>query len=300
MPVEHQQDPSQDDGRKSAQAIWAELDAEDSGQEPVVADDATTDGEGDHPKEPAPKQVEQQPTNEQPKGPAGTVLSDEERALLKQIPEVVQLVKATVGRVGSIQSQLATMGKVAATQQGAGDKPSEQQISKAAANPEKWDALKKDFPDWAEGVEALLSTRIPSASPAVDPQALAKQIEGQFAQRLQQQREEDAMETVSMFDADWKSKAASKEFSDWIKTQPAEYQQRALNTWKPTEILRTMKDFDAARQPAPAQKPDPRLSKSVIPRAASRPNLAKPVEEMSDKEYWAYLDAQDKRQSRAA
>lgn len=302
MPLQHEEEgaPVADEARNAARAIWAELDAEEAAGVAPAGDEPAAEAPAATGSEPAPRQDEQQQAAPIERSPTGTALSDEERALLRQIPDVVQLVKATVGRVGSIQSQLAHMGKVAATQQGAGEKPSQQQITNASASPEKWEGLKKDFPDWAEGVEALLSARIPSAPPAVDPQALARHVEGQIAQRLQSQREEDAMEVVSSFDADWKAKAGSEEFAKWIGAQPAEYRDRALASWKPSEILRTMRDFDAASRPAPTHQPNPRLAKSVLPRAASRVSLTKPVEEMTQAEYWAYLDAQEAKNARAA
>lgn len=298
MPLEDEQEAvdAGDGAKKAAQAIWDELDREDSGDEGAA--DQAPRGEPAQEGQ-APRQVEPQQASTQDRSPAGTALSDEERALLRQIPDVVQLVKATVGRVGSIQSQLATMGKAAA-QQSAGPAPTAKQIDKAAVSPEKWEALKKDFPDWAEGVEAYVASRTPSASPAVDPQALARHIEGQLAKRLQAQREEDAMEVVSAFDADWQKKASTQEFRAWIESQPAEYQQRALSTWKPSEILATMRDFDASmKQQKPAAQPKARLASTVIPRATSRPNLSKPVEEMTPGEYWAYLDSQEAKQARA-
>jgi hypothetical protein len=282
--------------RTAARAIWDELEAEESGagQPPPEAPEA----------QPAPSTTEPQPEAGQPAAEAppekiaGSPLSDEERALLRQIPEVVQLVRSTVGRVGSLQSELAKLGKQAAAATGAGAAPTATAIDKAAASPEKWEALKKDFPDWAEGVESYVSTRIPSApqQPAFDPNEIRKQIASEFESK----RQEDAMEVVALFDSKWREKAGSQEFKAWLDAQPPEYRQRALSTWKPSEILSTVRAFDAAHKQPPAKPaPNPRLRGATIPSGTSRVNLTKPVDEMTPQEYWAYLDAQETRQQRA-
>lgn len=277
----------QEQNRNEAQAIWEELEKED---EAIAAGDIPAPVRGE--PEPAPESVAPQP---EPTKAATSPLSDEDRALLKQIPEVMQLVKSTVGRVGSLQSELAKLGKAAAANQGSGEvKPTAGQIDKAAVSPEKWEALKKDFPDWAEGVEAYVATRVPSAQPTqrID-------VDKEVSVRLEKARQEDALEIVGLFDEHWKAKAATQEFAAWIQKQPVEYQQRALSTWKPSEILKTMRDYDkhvesskSGNQP----RTNSRLAAAAIPRATSKVNIQKPLDEMSKEEYWAYLDQQDAKQ----
>jgi tryptophanyl-tRNA synthetase len=198
-----------------------------------------------------------------------------------------------------VAAALAKLGKEAAAFTGAGAAPTAKAIDKAAASPEKWEALKKDFPDWAEGVESYVSARIPSApqQQAFDPSEIRQQITTEFEGK----RQEDAMDVVALFDPKWRDKAGSTEFKTWLDAQPPEYRQRALSTWKPSEILSTVRAFDAAhKQPAPAKPaPNPRLRGATIPSGTSRVNLTKPVDEMTPQEYWAYLDQQDTRQQRA-
>jgi len=289
---EQRQDAAHLKESQAARAIWEELDREDAGQE----------ASGDQPQDegqPAPSTTEQpagRPANEAPRVIAGSPLSDEDRALLRQIPEVMNLVKSTVGRVGSLQSELAKIGKASAAQ-APGPAPTGTAIDAAARSPEKWEALKKDFPDWAEGVEAYVSSRTPSAAPqpAVDVDAIKTEVANEFEAK----RREDALEVVAIFDADWQKKAGTPEFRQWIDAQSPEYRQRALNTWKASEILATVRAFDASRKPAAPAAPNPRLRGATIPNGTARVNLSKPVEEMTPQEYWAHLEAQDRKNQHA-
>jgi hypothetical protein len=164
------------------------------------------------------------------------------------------------------------------------------------ARPE-WQQLKEDFPDWAEGVEAYVSSRTPSAAPqpAVDVDAIKTEVANEFEAK----RREDALEVVAIFDADWQKKAGTPEFRQWIDAQSPEYRQRALNTWKASEILATVRAFDASRKPAAPAAPNPRLRGATIPNGTARVNLSKPVEEMTPQEYWAHLEAQDRKNQHA-
>lgn len=276
-PEEHQ---------KQAQAIWAELDKEDgsAGDEPPERSEPA-------PKdvEPEPKEAEGQKPKEEPKQAA---FSDDERALLRQIPEVISVLKSTVGRVGSLQSELAKIGKAAASD-GAGEQPTDRQIDKAAGDPAKWAALKKDFPDWAEGVEAFVSTRVPSA-PQID---FDKEVGARVDQRfnsVEAARREEQMDLVSLFDPEWEKKKDSPEFSKWLASQPADYQQVAGSTWKPKEVLRILKDFDQSMEKQGAPKRSSKLSGAELPRSgASKATPTKTWDEMTPEEQWAALDREE-------
>lgn len=297
MPTEAQTQDTQlspEEAGKQAQAIWNELDQEDQS---IAA--------GDPPPEkaeptPAAKAVEQAPV------PAPQVggLSDQERAMLGQIPDLVNAVKTTIGRVGSLQSELVKIGNAAAVR--ADDSPTQHQIEKAAASKAKWEALQKDFPDWAEGVEALVSSRVPS-TPSIDwdkevgarVAAALQPIQGDAAAR-EAIKQELAIEVVEAIDENWKEVPKHPQFDTWLKTKDAAYQHRANNSWKPTDVLRVIRDFrKEVVDTAPAAKPN-KLSQAALPRGTSKVNIQKPVEEMDANEYWHYLDEQDRRAERAA
>lgn len=224
-------------------------------------------------------------------------LSDEERALLKQIPELVHLVKTTVGRVGSLQSELQRIGKAAAAQ--AADSPTDRQINQAAGDPEAWKKLKEDFPDWAEGVESLIAARIPSAQPQVEIDKVLDERIARIKAEWRAEREREAEEEIAEERPDWKEVVSSKEFADWLMQQPASYAKRALESNRPSVVLKVLSDFDKSRkQPKQEQRPN-RLASAAIPSGSAKPNITKSVEDMTPEEYWAYLGEQERKAARA-
>lgn len=259
---------------RTPEQVWEELDKEGSAE--------TVSPEPE-------KQADAEPAQGQDERGA---LSPEERDLLRQIPDLVHLVKSTVGRVGSLQSELQKIGRAAASQ--AADAPTDKQISQASGNPEAWKRLKEDFPDWAEGVEALVASRV-SSIPRQEVD-LDKALEERLAKvkaEWQAEREREAEEEIAEERPDWKTVVTSKPFADWLMQQPAEYTKRALEAWKPRAVLKVLSDYENAKKPAS------RLATATIPKGSSKANIAKSVEDMSPEEYWNYLNEQERKSARA-
>lgn len=280
---------------KTAQEIWDELEAEEESgaqapeehkAEPEQSEQAhAEESDGEQPE----GQAQATPASSSTSAPQAP-LSEEHVALLKQIPELTHLVKTTIGRVGSLQSELQRIGHAAA--KSAGDSPSAGQINAASSDPKSWAKLKEDFPDWAEGVEAFVSSRIPSAPPKVD-------LGAELTPHVERIRQELAVETVAAFEPDWESTVTSQAFKKWFRSQPADYQKRAGESWRPQEVLATIRDFRSASQPQDAAPAKRNLAAASIPKSVSKPNIRKPVDEMSPQEYWRYLDEQESKSQRA-
>jgi hypothetical protein len=266
--------------------IWSELDAaESAGENPPEEQQAHTES------------AQKQEEKAEEKAAPAQALSDEERAMLRQLPELVHLVKTTVGRVGSLQSELQKIGKAAATQ--AADSPTEKQIERASESPEAWKKLKEDFPDWAEGVEAYVSSRIPSSA-APDTQKIVSEAVARARAEVVALREKEAEEELDDTRPDWRNVVKGEDFAKWLSSQPAEYQQRAMSTWRPSAVLRIISDFEKASKPKPQEgAPQKRLASAAIPSGTSnKVNLTKSVDEMSPQELWAYFDEMDRRGKR--
>ena len=89
-------------------------------------------------------------------------LSDVVRAKLAQIDQLAeantllqQHVKSAEGRVAAMQREFQAARQVAPQ-----EAPSQGQIVSAAKNPEKWDALKEDFPEWAGAMEEYVASKL--------------------------------------------------------------------------------------------------------------------------------------------
>jgi hypothetical protein len=273
----------------TAEQIWSELDdAESAGENPPEKQQAHTES----------AQKQEEKVEEEEKAAPAQALSDEERAMLRQLPELVHLVKTTVGRVGSLQSELQKIGKAAATQ--AADSPTEKQIERASESPEAWKKLKEDFPDWAEGVEAYVSSRIPSKVAEPDTQKIVSEAVAKARAEIVALREKEAEEELDDVRPDWRDVVKGEDFAKWLSSRPAEYQQRAMSTWRPSAVLRIISDFEKASKPKPQEgAPQKRLASAAIPSGTSnKVNLTKSVDEMSPQELWAYFDEMDRRGKR--
>ena len=74
--------------------------------------------------------------------------------LIEEHPKLVQQLQETRGRVSALQSEFAKRPLPAAAA------PDQTAIAAAAKDPEKWEELKKDFPEWGEGIQAFVEARI--------------------------------------------------------------------------------------------------------------------------------------------
>src|ERR1700756_1462346 len=84
--------------------------------------------------------------------------------------------KEFAGRVSALQSEFAKSRTVSP----AGVAPNQTQIAAAAKDPEKWESLKKDFPEWSEGIEAFVDARFArhQAPAGLTPEQVEQMIAG--------------------------------------------------------------------------------------------------------------------------
>ena len=77
-------------------------------------------------------------------------------------------VRAAEGRVAAWQREREEQ-KLAA--------PTQNELVKATANPEKWEQLKQDFPEWAEAMEEYVSAKVGSSAQGVPTDQLNQLLE---------------------------------------------------------------------------------------------------------------------------
>lgn len=112
--------------------------------------------------------------------------------------------------------------KTAGTPAGA---PSQEQQAKAAVTSEKWEALKADFPEWAEAMEERLAAvqAIPTAPAQAEVAAqMRAELEAEFNQRLLQNSRAAMSAVVEMRHEGWVKTVKSPEFQAWRATQSPE------------------------------------------------------------------------------
>lgn len=216
---------------------------------------------------------------------------EELRATNAQLQERL---RRTEGHIGGLTSELKrtkealSAGQAAAQQ--TNDAPSNAQMQTASKNPEAWERLKEDFPEWADGVEAFMSSRLTGLQPGGQSpeqvQQLLQQQEAALRADMQRQMAELQVETRH---EGWKETVRSPEFSTWVMQQAPEIQALATSD-APRDAIRMLDLFNAAKaKPATAVTQDrkSRLAASATPRGDGVP-VRKSLDTMSPQELWDY------------
>ena len=142
----------------SAEQIWEE-EANKSAEEKLETspDDSDETVVAEEPQEEEPEGVEAK-AEEEPADPFQGLPDAVKQKLLKiddlekSNQELIHHVKTAQGRVAAMQRE-TEIAKRVKDEVAKKDSPSQKEITTASKNPEKWDNLKEDFPEWAEAME---------------------------------------------------------------------------------------------------------------------------------------------------
>lgn len=285
---------SEENTQQSAEEIWqqeaAKLEAGDTPAPEVVPEVAAPSEEEVPQAEPEP---EPQPEVSDPLDG----LPDAVKAKLAEIDELkkanAQLlhhVKSTEGRVAAMQRE-AQIARQAA--KAADDAPTSGQIAAASKNPEKWEALKQDFPEWSEAMEEYVSAKL-ATQPRTESAVSAQQIAGYVQQQVAQTRAEmqKAFEESRVEDrhGDWKQTVQTQEFVSWFQMQSPEVRALAQSN-AAKDAIRMLDMYEQAKtKPAKEVKQErsARLAAAATtPRGQTTPP-AKSLDDMSAEELWNY------------
>ena len=210
---------------------------ESAGVEGIAGVDAVGKGEGA-----APVKVEEQAQElnaegktveapakvETPADPLDTLRTDI-AAIAKQLtglPVLDQRLKSFEGRLGKMQNEQLAAASAAAKAAG-GDAPTAKQIGAASISSEKFNALKKEFPEWGEAIEEFVTASRGAQGAPVDTEALRKQIKeelsAEFAPAIQAARDEGrALANIDRAHEGWEQLVVTPEFGSWLDAQPSD------------------------------------------------------------------------------
>lgn len=229
---------------------------------------------------------------EQPEDPlAGLSLTV--RAKLAQIDDLAQAnaqllhhVKTTEGRVAAMQRE-AQQARQAAMQ----DAPTQTAISSAAKNPEKWEQLKQDFPEWAGAMEEYVASKIgmPSQQQSLSPEAVAQFVQQEVANtKAEMGRLMEEARIEGKYE-NWRETINTTEFAQWFTVQNP--QTRALADSPIAKDAIKMLDLFSAAQTRSAgdikQERGARLAAAATTRTGQTPP-PKTLGDMSPLEQWNY------------
>lgn len=273
---------------EEAQNLWDEeasklaADGDTSATEPLAAAPET-------PQEPESEQAQIEP--EQPEDPLAG-LSPAVRAKLAQIDELAQAnaqllhhVKTTEGRVAAMQRE-AQQARQAATQ----DAPTQTAIASAAKNPEKWEQLKQDFPEWAGAMEEYVASKMGGQQQQnLTPEQVTNYVQQQVAQtRAEMGRLMEEARIEGKYE-NWRDTVNTTEFAQWFTVQSPETRaladsSAAKDAIKMLDLFNTSKSVSATEI---KQERGARLAAAATTRTGQTPP-PKTLGDMSPAELWNY------------
>jgi hypothetical protein len=283
-----------------AKKIWDQLEAEDSGRaqpESFSSEDPPEPQPAQaNPADPAPAaQADASQGSDEVAAPSEQALMDKISGLESMLGQVTQRLRNAEGHIGGLNSQLKQQVQTAqqVTARG-GEAPSAGEIRAAQANPEKMNALKRDYPEFADAMESALNERLSAMEQRLATQQQPAQQPGVSAEEIASLRSEMAVEIRH---PGWKDRVQTPEFVGWLQRQPREVQMLAASD-SPQDAVRLLDLHGEATSAATSQRTQRLASAAAIPSGRSGSNIrAKAVEDMTPQEYWAYLDQLDKQKA---
>jgi hypothetical protein len=290
------------------QKLWDELAAghdTDAAQTAVVPPAA----EPEEPPEPAqttPASTAQEPATDPTAAPAAAEVKPDPMAeLAEKIGKLEGQLRNVSGHIGGLNQgqqqlrEMLTAGKAAAD--AVKDAPSAQQVAEAMKNPDEFEALRDDFPEWARATELLLDARLKNlTAQQPDPAAIDKIVAERVAKETAAVRTEaiDA-HLDGIVDGDWRAERNSPEFLKWEAAQGDEVK-ALIDSPRLTDAAKLMRLFVKSKQANPAQQILQQRSAKLdaaasVPRGQKAPRSKSP-EDMTPAELWEYEAARtDKR-----
>ena len=280
-----------------AQKIWDELDAEEQGRAPSPEDAGTPPASEAIPAEPtehAPAaQADAQKQGEEAAPTSEQILLDKITGLETMLSQVTQRLRNAEGHIGGLGSQLKQQLQAAqqVTATG-GAAPSASEIREAQASPAKMEALKKDYPEFAEAMESALNERLSGLEQQLRvAQQAVQQQPGVSQQEIHRLRAEMAVEIRH---PGWQERVQTPEFVGWLQRQPREVQMLAASD-SPQDAVRLLDLHGEATKTATSQRTQRLSAAAAIPSGRSgAPTRSKAIEDMTPEEYWSYLDQLDR------
>ena len=268
---------------EEAQNLWNEEASKlTAGDDSLAADPIAT--------APETPQAELQLEPEQEEDPyAG--LSPTLRAKLAQIDELAQAnaqllhhVKTTEGRVAAMQREAQQARQVAIQ-----DAPSQTAIASAAKNPEKWDQLKQDFPEWAGAMEEYVAAKIGTQQAGLTPEQVSQLVQQQVSQTKAEMMANIEEARIEGKYEDWKTTVNTPEFAAWFAVQSFDVKALAESP-QSKDAIKMLDMFSESRTRSAAdirQERGARLAAAATTRTGQTPP-PKTLGDMSPAELWNY------------
>lgn len=247
--------------QKDIEQLWNEVAANRGGTET-----------GEPPKEP--------PADQQDAAPEAASDGAQSQEQPGDLQEELQKLKRELHRVksdyGRVRSEKQRLEALLAQQ----ERQTPAQEPQAPPEPDTWRRIKEEYPDIAEGVEALLRARVETSIPK---DVLTRRELEQDMARAAYERE---IASIAEVNPRWEEEVRTDEFRSWLSEQPIEVQ-LLVDSTVPAHAKRLVELWTKRQSSANTARVDPRLKMATQPkRAYAEP---KGDEALEGEAYWNYL-----------
>ena len=200
--------------------------------------------------------------------------------------QLLHHVKTAEGRVAAMQREFQQSRQAASA---VNDAPSQGAIAAAAKNPEKWEQLKQDFPEWASAMEEYVGSRLSGVQGGVQATQVVDYVQQQLAtERANLQAAIEEAKVEGKYE-NWQATVNSPDFAQWFAIQPADV--KALADSKSGRDAIKMLDMFHTVKAKPASEIRQERGARLAAAATTRPGQTPPprtLDDMSPEELWNY------------
>lgn len=294
--------------QQQMQDLWNEEAKKLEAGDPSPADELSADAppvEETAPQDSVPQETA--PQEEQPQDPLAG-LPEIVKAKLAEIDQLKQSnaqllhqFKSTEGRVAAMQRE-AEQARKAQQSVAPQNAPTQGQIAVAAKNPEKWEQLKSDFPEWAGAMEEYVATKLSGINlqPGIQASEVTDYVERKLAEERSAMTKAIEEARVDGRYDNWRETVNTPDFTQWFALQSAEI--RALaDSSSGRDAIKLLDMFHATKAKPAAeikQERGARLAVAATTRPGQAPT-AKTLDSMTPEELWQY-EAVQREKTRAA
>lgn len=234
--------------------------------------------------------------------------SDTLAKILENLEKLEKRQRSVEGHIGGLraeQNRLHTAMEAArkSTSTDGGNAPTKAEVDAAKTNPEEWEALKKDFPEWAQATEKLLEARLPKAAstPAVTPEEIERQVNERLAKASAEMRQEIVNTALNAVLPGWQKEVTTPKFAAWLNAQPDDVKELA-NSPEVSDAARMLRLYDSANKADPSAQIQQDRQKTLanaatLPKGRTPP-ATRTLDQMTEQEVWD-LEAKRREELRA-
>ena len=200
--------------------------------------------------------------------------------------QLINELKEAKGRIGALQSEFAK-----ARQAKPAEQPSQTQIAAAKVDPEKWTALKQDFPEWGEGIQSYVESRLGQlGGVGLTPEQVEQMVAARTEETTATLERKFNEALVAVKHKTWRQDVNTPEFAAWFQVQPPDVQALASSKdgFDAIEMLDRF-HADKAKPAADVRQERQQKLQAAVTTKPGPAKVTKTFEDMTPAEQWEYM-----------